>query len=1676
MICPYSFPRRWKCVVVARHVALFAAISVFFFGFGTQLTFASDDHNPIGVAGAFEGMITTGCAYNVLNHNARREVDDIVVPGAIGKYGLKMTRYYNSRRTTYGGMMGPGWTHEYMWVSGNDKIEHPGGDAWDSHCTGDWGLPGPLGVSEWPITSNGSPAFRLADGGTVVFENPNFGVATKIIDPYGQVTTITLDGAGKITQVIEPGGRYLKFIYSSVCGPHLGCQTMLTGVDAYDGVTGHPRIDWVVYNYAEKSTGGAIVQWAMCLTQVDYSDGTSHAKYTWQEDNQPEHPNQPCPCMIRLLPLVIGCDDVRYHGPMRRVAYKYPDPTAHGAHGDLIKEMYWDGVPGHEGDGPMVSKIDPPAPSPLDAGVTFPISYTEYRGDGPTRRFTYTPLSLGRSQGGDPDPCPSFNGPAPQQFLQSYTDFKTPGNSTQLGYDTNWYINSVTDADGHWTQYQRGSPPYAYPGPKGIGEIQKITHQDGTHIDYIYYDESPDISGHYLKQITNERGSSGSKIYHYRDAQHRIYRTDYRDANDNVIAFEAFAYNAFGQVTIHQLKNGAYDYFQYDNRGLLIKRWNPTTTVAYPPSDSLPHTTYTYYTATDGKPGWIDRVKTMTLPANAQGLHASETYEYDLSATNFSRGLVTKITHADGKYQSFFYDVYGNRLWEKNELFKQTSYTYDEYNRVLTVKDPIGQTTGHQTTFTYKPTNGTDWRLHTTNNPDTVTTAAGILTTNVYDENFRKKSTTVGSSTTIFDYDNVGNLTDVTDPRGKITHNGYDNRNRKTSTTEAYQTSLAATTAWHYDGASNINQIDRPDGQHETRGYDALNRMNWQNVKRQIAGTNESEDLTTGFGYWPSGKLLWVQDPNHWGGSLATHFFYNESDELITMYYPDQSIQSWTYDDAHNLASRTTVHGAPETQRFTYDIRNRKTGMSWDNGADSASFSYDDVGRLLTANNLNSNVTRVYDAAGRLTQDLQTVTGLGAKNVTYPLYDDDGRLKQIQLSGAYDYTFDYDSMGRFVTITPTGGSVGFRYSYDAASNVTHRYTYPSGSVTLDQQTPPDSLNRISSRWIYKNGSPLAGAAEGYTYDHMNRLTKVDRGSIYDWFGYYWDSELAACAYGVPQAAPGQPQAGQDPDLDTDGSTDPWAGYQPPEVAEPERPSPTPRGGGTPHPRPTPPPTPTPAPTQTPTPPPFPNTAYVYDGTGNRLWVVDTVNGGRDYVPDDLNRYTSIVGSTINNGNEHEVSSYKGPSDARLVNYSYLNDEHLVSVNDGTGGGANHYNLAYDALGRCVKRTLNGATTYYIYDDEKPILEYGPNNALAKNLYGKGIDEIVMRTDSTVNSGAAFYYGQDHEGSVTHLINASGNVIESYRYDAYGAPAMYNGAGTQIASTAYNNRFLFTGREYAATYQKNYVPTFNFYEYRARAYQPSLGRFMSEDHKLANTGDYNLFRYCHNDPIDNVDPMGLQDTVATYSAQQTSLLKAEEQYARAMGAAQWAMTTTNLAGSTTAAGMAGYALNQLSQPRSASFNIKAEIREPDRQAGIKTSQTVTVNPDGTWSEKAYAGSTKFLGFDIPGVFLHSANVTRTGTSTYDVAMKGYAVSVPLMGAAGGVVGPVNAQLLGSIHYSFHGTANFSSHAASLAGWHSSYPSFVGGIGGRTVFDRMQSRPPLVGLFPGAEVWDRGASGF
>ena len=58
------------------------------------------------------------------------------------------------------------------------------------------------------------------------------------------------------------------------------------------------------------------------------------------------------------------------------------------------------------------------------------------------------------------------------------------------------------------------------------------------------------------------------------------------------------------------------------------------------------------------------------------------------------------------------------------------------------------------------------------------------------------------------------------------------------------------------------------------------------------------------------------------------------------------------------------------------------------------------------------------------------------------------------------------------------------------------------------------------------------------------------------------------------------------------------------------------------------------------------------------------------------------------------------------------------------------------------------------------------------------------------------------------------------------------------------------------------------DYRARWYDPRLGRFLTRDPVGFGAGDPNLYRYVHNDPFDATDPSGLEEVRRFVSADGT----------------------------------------------------------------------------------------------------------------------------------------------------------------------------------------------------------------
>jgi RHS repeat-associated protein len=127
-----------------------------------------------------------------------------------------------------------------------------------------------------------------------------------------------------------------------------------------------------------------------------------------------------------------------------------------------------------------------------------------------------------------------------------------------------------------------------------------------------------------------------------------------------------------------------------------------------------------------------------------------------------------------------------------------------------------------------------------------------------------------------------------------------------------------------------------------------------------------------------------------------------------------------------------------------------------------------------------------------------------------------------------------------------------------------------------------------------------------------------------------------------------------------------------------------------------------------------------------------------------------------------------------------------------------------------------------------------------------VDEIVKQIIQYNPAPRYFHY--DARGHCTLQTDAGGHIVEQYEYDAFGYPYFFDANGTNIGYSPWGNRFLFTGREW--------LKDLKLYDYRSRMYQPELGRFLQPDPKHFAAGDYNLYRYCHNDPVNRTDPFGL----------------------------------------------------------------------------------------------------------------------------------------------------------------------------------------------------------------------------
>jgi RHS repeat-associated protein len=192
------------------------------------------------------------------------------------------------------------------------------------------------------------------------------------------------------------------------------------------------------------------------------------------------------------------------------------------------------------------------------------------------------------------------------------------------------------------------------------------------------------------------------------------------------------------------------------------------------------------------------------------------------------------------------------------------------------------------------------------------------------------------------------------------------------------------------------------------------------------------------------------------------------------------------------------------------------------------------------------------------------------------------------------------------------------------------------------------------------------------------------------------------------------------------------------------------------------------------------------------------------------------------------------TDAQGRSFSWDFENRLVqAVVPGTGGGTTTFK--YDPFGRRIQKSGPLGTTGFLYDRATLVQEVdNSGNVLATYTQGKSIDEPLAQ----LRSGTTSYYQRDGLGSITSLSNSAGAVAETYTYDSYGKPT--TSSGTLV------NPFQYTGREFDSET--------GIYYYRARYFDPSAGRFLSEDRLRFGQG-VNFYRYVQNNPLSSIDPSG-----------------------------------------------------------------------------------------------------------------------------------------------------------------------------------------------------------------------------
>ncbi len=247
--------------------------------------------------------------------------------------------------------------------------------------------------------------------------------------------------------------------------------------------------------------------------------------------------------------------------------------------------------------------------------------------------------------------------------------------------------------------------------------------------------------------------------------------------------------------------------------------------------------------------------------------------------------------------------------------------------------------------------------------------------------------------------------------------------------------------------------------------------------------------------------------------------------------------------------------------------------------------------------------------------------------------------------------------------------------------------------------------------------------------------------------------------------------------------------------------------------------------------------YQYDNNGNRTYEMNSLRG--------------IAGRTLGYSDEDHIVT------AGTVQYAFDSDDRLSSRTDGSETTDYVYSstgelmrvalpdgkaITYtnDSTGRRIAKSVNGTVEEkYLWSGLTTLLAVydGSGNLYQRFIYADGRMPYAMEMN-----GSTYYLTYDQVGSLRLVTDSAGNTVKRIDYDTFGNVI-------SDSNESFTVPFGFAGGLHD---RDTDLVRFGY-----RDYMPEIGKWTAKDPILFAGGDTNLYGYVLNDPVNFIDPLGLQ---------------------------------------------------------------------------------------------------------------------------------------------------------------------------------------------------------------------------